>query len=240
MYEIFKNSYFRELINMFVNNIVIKQNIKCNRSTSEDYFQILNLLDKMDISLILLLTYDESSQLWMSLGLRPDINTKSAKKVLTYTNFLPDELIRHIASYVPEVNYTFAKKCNNCDRYHREIKKYVYIRSNLWQYIAQGFDSQMVCCAFPVKNNIDAIRQICESDFDGEAMNTFNRDYFRARAIGGDIRGVIRRRLLYPEPPNNESVNVSRIREFTGGDAPLPPRRLFNNLEDFVPRNYFI
>ena len=63
MHEIFKNSYFRELINMFVNNIVIKQNIKCNRSTSEDYFQILNLLDKMDIYLILLLTYDESSQL---------------------------------------------------------------------------------------------------------------------------------------------------------------------------------
>jgi hypothetical protein len=262
MYALFKDTFLLMMLDAF---------IQCNEyitNIPDDYYDQMGLLYKTDVYLIFEIMYEESSYMWMSLGFRPSINSKTAKKVLGYVNLLPDDVISHIAAYIPEVNYTLAKKCNNCNKYHREIKQYSYVQFGPGLYNAQGVDSQFVYCTFQVANNIDAIRQIYESgviygDDDNilleyeeslTPMRITNRHdgyYFNAIRAYNDFNDISRNILArvlsernhnstrpirntrtqnrfepYPEPPNDEAVNFSLIRAFTG-DVELQPRRLF-------------
>jgi hypothetical protein len=97
MFDIYKDEFFLMLIERFIKNNKYITDIP-------DIYDQMRLLYKTDVYLIFMIMYEESSQLWMSIGMRHDINVKSEDKVLSYVNNLPYELISHIISYIPGVN----------------------------------------------------------------------------------------------------------------------------------------
>jgi hypothetical protein len=181
MYDVFKNPFFLILIDSII------QYNEYITNTPYGYRVKLSLLDKMDVYCLFRIMYNESASMWMSLGLRPGINLKTSNKFLSFVNRLPNDLINHVASFIPPVNYlTHIVSLGHFNDPSLSLK---YIDWGGDMFLPYGWDSSSYMLEYTLNSS-------------------FTQRPFRNTRV--------RRRFSpYPEPPSGEAINVSRIRALT-------------------------
>jgi len=95
------------------------------------FHEILKRFKKKVVYMIMQILYNETSYIWLSLGLYSYINKELVEQDRVFTHLssnIPPELIRHIVLFLPKENYLNLddklKYCYLCKNKHGFIKKY--------------------------------------------------------------------------------------------------------------------